>query len=61
MLITANASFEAWGNIFAGDAVIASAILDRLLHHSHMFLITGAIYRMKGKISQQVDRKAESI
>lgn len=61
MIITTNVSFEAWGNTFAGDAVIASAILDRLLHHSHMFLITGPSYRMKGKLVQQVDPKAESM
>jgi len=35
--------------------VIAGAILDRLLHYSHVFLITGPSYRMKGKLVQTLD------
>ena len=34
IIITSNQSLGAWGEVF-GDTVIASAILDRLLHHSH--------------------------
>ncbi len=39
-------SFKSRGEIF-GDDVIATAILDRLLHHSHPFLINGPSWRMK--------------
>ena len=39
-MTTSNKEFQEWGQIF-GDDVIATAILDRLLHHSHPFLING--------------------
>jgi DNA replication protein DnaC len=45
-IITTNKPFEEWADIF-GDEVVASAILDRLLHHSYPFLINGPSYRMK--------------
>jgi DNA replication protein DnaC len=45
-IITSNKPFEEWADIF-GDEVIATAILDRLLHHSYPFLINGDSYRMK--------------
>ena len=40
IIITTNKPFEEWGEIF-NDDVVASAILDRLLHHSYPFLING--------------------
>lgn len=46
IIITSNKPFEQWGDIF-NDDVVASAILDRLLHHSYPFLIQGKSYRMK--------------
>lgn len=45
-IITTNKSFEEWGSIFQDD-VVASAILDRLLHHSYPFFIQGKSFRMK--------------
>jgi DNA replication protein DnaC len=42
VIITTNVTFDAWGTVFGGNAVIASAILDRLLHHSHV-LSTGIV------------------
>lgn len=45
-IITTNQPFGKWGEIF-GDPVIANAILDRLLHHSHIFAINGKSYRTK--------------
>ncbi len=45
-IITANKGFGDWGEIF-GDNVIASAILDRLLHHSTVINIKGESYRLK--------------
>nr|WP_290442949.1 IS21-like element helper ATPase IstB [Halomonas sp. OfavH-34-E] len=47
-LITSNKSFMDWGEIF-GDQVIATAILDRLLHHSTTLNIKGESYRLKDK------------
>lgn len=46
VIVTTNRPFEEWGNIF-GDVVLASAIIDRLIHHSHIFKITGKSYRIK--------------
>ena len=40
MLITSNRSVAEWGTVFA-DPVVATAILDRLLHHSHVLTIRG--------------------
>lgn len=46
IIITSNKPFEQWGEIF-NDEVVASAILDRLLHHSYPFLINGKSFRLK--------------
>jgi DNA replication protein DnaC len=48
MLITTNQLIGQWGTVF-GDDVLAAAILDRLLHHSHTLLIQGESYRLKQK------------
>ena len=41
-------SFSKWGEVF-GDSVIATAILDRILHHSSVINIKGESYRLKEK------------
>lgn len=48
MLITTNQPVTQWGAVF-GDDVLAAAILDRLLHHSHTLMIAGDSYRLKQK------------
>jgi DNA replication protein DnaC len=48
LLITTNQAVTQWGAVF-GDEVLAAAILDRLLHHSHALLIQGESYRLKQK------------
>ena len=48
ILITSNRAIGEWGEVF-GDATIATAILDRLLHHSHVVTIRGESYRLKEK------------
>jgi DNA replication protein DnaC len=48
MLITSNRSVAEWGTVFA-DPVVATAILDRLLHHSHVLTIRGDSYRLPAK------------
>jgi DNA replication protein DnaC len=45
LIVTTNRRFETWGEIFAGDGVIAGAILDRLLHHRQLLAINGPSYR----------------
>ena len=48
ILITSNQSLAGWGQVF-GDQIIATAILDRLLHHSTIVNIKGESYRLKEK------------
>src|SRR5690606_16584816 len=48
MLITSNRPVGEWGQVF-GDAVAATAILDRLLHHSQVITIRGDSYRLRDK------------
>ena len=48
MLITSNRSVGEWGSVF-GDPVVATAILDRLLHHSQVITIRGDSYRLREK------------
>lgn len=47
-IITSNKSFMDWQELF-GDAVVASAILDRLLHHCKVINIKGHSYRLQGR------------
>jgi len=46
ILLTSNKGYAEWGSVF-GDPVIATAILDRLLHHSTTINIRGESYRLK--------------
>ena len=46
-LITTNKGIQDWPELFAGDEVLATAILDRLLHHSHVLNIKGRSYRLR--------------
>jgi len=48
LVLTSNKSFLDWGEIF-GDQVLATAILDRLLHHATTLNIKGESYRLKDK------------
>ena len=46
IVLTSNTSFTQWGNLL-GDEVLATALLDRLLHHAEVIAINGRSYRMK--------------
>ncbi|MGI5839835.1 MAG: ATP-binding protein [bacterium] len=48
VILTSNRGFGQWGEIF-GDTIIATAILDRLLHHCTVVNIKGESYRLKEK------------
>jgi DNA replication protein DnaC len=50
MIITSNKSFAEWGSVL-GDDVLATAILDRLLHHCHIIAINGPSYRLKDRLN----------
>jgi DNA replication protein DnaC len=47
-VLTSNKGFEEWGEIF-GDDVLASALIDRLVHHCHIVNIRGNSYRMRDR------------
>ena len=47
-ILTSNKGFGEWGELL-GDTVIASAVLDRLLHHSHVLNVRGESYRLREK------------
>jgi DNA replication protein DnaC len=46
MLVTSNHAISDWGTVFA-DAVVATAILDGSLHHSHVLNIRGRLCRLR--------------
>jgi DNA replication protein DnaC len=46
MILTSNRGFAEWGEVF-GDPVVATALLDRLLHHAVVVQIEGASYRLR--------------
>ncbi len=49
IVLTSNKAFADWGQVFAGDAIMASAALDRLLHRSTVINIRRESYRLKEK------------
>ena len=50
MIVTSNKSFTEWGGVL-GDDILATAILDRLLHHCDVIAINGPSYRLKGRLT----------
>lgn len=50
IILTSNKSFTAWGSVL-GDDVLATAILDRLLHHCDVISINGPSYRLKNRMN----------
>lgn len=54
-IITTNKAFGKWHEIF-GDVTLANAILDRLLHHSHIININGKSYRLKDKVLETSEK-----
>lgn len=49
LIVTTNKPFKQWASIFNNDGTIASAVLDRLLHHAETVVIEGPSYRMKDR------------
>ncbi len=49
IILTSNLPFGQWGQVFANDTALTSALLDRVLHHSHILQIKGESYRIKEK------------
>lgn len=59
LILTSNQSFANWGDVF-GDRVIATAILDRILHHGITISIRGDSYRLKEKIKAGLFKNTEA-
>lgn len=57
IILTPHKPFDEWGTIFGGDEVIASAVVDRLLHHAHVVAINGPSFRTKDKRPPQRDKQ----
>ncbi len=51
IIFTSNIAFEKWSTILGNDEMITKAILDRILHYSFLFNITGPSYRIKDKLN----------
>jgi DNA replication protein DnaC len=49
IVLTTNKPFKQWPSIFNNDSTIASAVLDRLLHHVDAVVVEGSSYRTKGQ------------
>ena len=48
LIVTSNKPFSAWGEVFGDDAV-ATAMIDRLVHHAEILSLKGDSYRLRGK------------
>ena len=48
LIVTSNKPFSAWGEIF-GDDVVATAMIDRLVHHAEILSLKGDSYRLKDR------------
>ncbi|AOK28618.1 transposase [Burkholderia singularis] len=60
VIVTSNLPFGQWDQTFAGDQTLTAALLDRLLHHSHVLQIKGESYRLKDKRKAGVIRSRAS-
>jgi DNA replication protein DnaC len=58
-VLTSNKSFDEWGEIF-GDEVMATALIDRLVHHCHIVNIRGNSYRLKNHAELYNARRGSS-
>ena len=50
LILTSNKSFTEWPEVF-GDHALATAILDRLFHHAHVFSVKGNSYRLRERVA----------
>jgi DNA replication protein DnaC len=51
IVLTTNRPFREWGTLFDTDNTLATALIDRLMHHGEAIVIQGDSYRMRGKDS----------
>jgi DNA replication protein DnaC len=50
IILTTNKEFTHWGEFFF-DGNVAVPIVDRIIHHSHIFMLGGESYRLKSKLN----------
>lgn len=51
IVITTNLQFSHWNNVF-GDPILTEAVIDRLIHHSHLVIFNGDSHRYRDSISK---------
>ena len=51
-IVTTNQAYKNWAKMFNNDAILTSAVLDRLLHHAETITLEGKSYRMKDQIEE---------
>ncbi|MGE5496411.1 MAG: ATP-binding protein [Burkholderiales bacterium] len=56
MIITSNLEFSGWNTVF-GENRLTAALIDRLIHHSHIVIFTGESYRLTQSMQRQQARK----
>ncbi len=55
LIITSNLEFSQWNTVF-GDNRLTAALIDRLVHHSHIVIFSGESYRLTQSMSRQRER-----
>lgn len=53
LVLTSNLAFSRWGEVFS-DATVASAMIDRIVHHAEVLNLTGSSYRLRNKTRTQL-------
>lgn len=53
LVLTSNLAFSRWGEVFS-DATVASAMIDRIVHHAEVLNLTGNSYRLRNKTRTQL-------
>ena len=55
IVLTTNRTFKEWGTLFDEDNTLATALIDRLMHHGEGIVIEGTSFRMKDKDPHSTD------
>lgn len=58
LIITSNLEFSNWNTVF-GDNRLTAALIDRLIHHSHILIFSGESYRLTQSMSRQKRERAQ--
>ncbi|TJY66198.1 DNA replication protein, partial [Arthrobacter sp. CAU 1506] len=53
LVLTSNLAFSRWGEVFS-DATVASAMIDRIVHHAEVLNLSGSSYRLRNKTRSQL-------